>query len=73
MRYDFDRIEREMLKLDMDQTQLAERVGVTSANISQILAGKRRRPRCMKRIAKAIRVPLEDLVIEDETDRRKSA
>lgn len=62
-----------MFRLDLDQTQLAKKVRVTSANISQILAGKRRRPRCIGRIAKVIGVPLEDLVITEESAARESA
>jgi transcriptional regulator with XRE-family HTH domain len=66
MPYDFKKLKAAREARGINQAQLAAKMRLTRAALSLIEAGDRQSPPTIKAYAKAVGIPLRDLVISDE-------
>lgn len=72
MRYDTERLQREIMKKGWTYTFVAEKADITVSALSKILSGANNpsgrgrggRPENIKRLAKILGIPMDELVIE---------
>lgn len=70
MRYDYPKLKEARLQKGWDQTTLAFKAGVSVATICRIETGNRtvKKPSTIKKLCRALGVPLASIVIADEED-----
>jgi transcriptional regulator with XRE-family HTH domain len=72
MRFDHVSIKRQRLLLGLSQNDVAEKSGVLQVSISQIERGVNQSAKAIKKVAKVLKLRMEDLlVLEDEKPRRR--
>ena len=64
MTLDREKVMLRMAKLEINQTQLAERAGVSRQTMSQIMNGRKCRPDLLGRVAKALNAEPEEIIAD---------
>jgi len=68
MRYDVAQIIRRRLVLGWTKSKVAGKAGVSHTTVSRVEAGEFQSPDTISRIARALKLDMEDLVIDDDTE-----
>lgn len=64
MTLDREKVMLRMTKLEINQTQLAERAGVSRQTMSQIMNGRKCKPDLFGKVAKALNVEPEEILLK---------
>lgn len=66
MHYDQTKIQAKRMEKGWSQKELARKIGVTDACISQVEGGTRQSPKTFKRLAAVLGLTMRELVVPDE-------
>jgi transcriptional regulator with XRE-family HTH domain len=68
--FDYLAIKKKRLLLGLSQEEVATKAGVTQEIVSQVERGLNQSARTFKKLAKALKLEMEDLLFEDSTRER---